>query len=240
MLVGHLAVGFLAKRSEPVLSLGTCLFAPLLSDLLLFVFVISGREHIAFGAGAGAAAYLRAIDIGYSHSLLMTAVWAALFGGGFYLWRRSARGSVILFAGVLSHWLLDVVSHVPDMPLAPGLNTHVGLGLWTSIPATLVLEGGLWIGALVLYARTRPRVGVIFWLVLGAGSVVLTLAWLQNIMGPPPPNPRTAPLASLIFFTLVVLWGFWLNRLDRPAPVSDRPRRHEEHINDDTKHTTRT
>ena len=74
MLVGHLAVGFLAKRSEPTLSLGTALLAPILSDLVLFVLVIVGLERIEFGTGAGAAAYLRAIDISYSHSLLMTAV----------------------------------------------------------------------------------------------------------------------------------------------------------------------
>ena len=218
MLVGHLAVGFLAKRSEPRLSLGTALFAPILSDLVLFVLVIVGLERIEFGTGAGAAAYFHAINISYSHSLLMTAMWGALLAGAFYLWRRNTRGPWIVFVGVLSHWLLDVVSHVPDMPLAPGLQTVFGLGLWRSIPATIVVEGGLWFTALFLYARTLPRARVIFWLVFGAGFLVLTLAWLQNIMGPPPENPATAPFASLIFLTLVVLWGFWLNRLARQKP----------------------
>jgi hypothetical protein len=218
MLVGHLAVGFLAKRSEPTLSLGTALLAPILSDLVLFVLVIVGLERIEFGTGAGAAAYLRAIDISYSHSLLMTVVWSALLAGAFYLWRRTARAALMLAAGVLSHWLLDVVSHVPDMPLAPGLRTYFGLGLWTSVPATVLLEGGLWITALILYASTKRGVRLGFWLVFGVGCVILTLAWLQNITGPPPPNPAAAPFASLIFFALVVFWGFWVNRLARDRP----------------------
>jgi len=49
MLVGHLAVGFISKRIEPRLSLGTCLLAPLLADLLLFVFVIlAARTSLTF------------------------------------------------------------------------------------------------------------------------------------------------------------------------------------------------
>ncbi len=45
---------------------------------------------------------------------------------------------------------------------------------------------------------------------------VLTLAWYNNIAGPPPPNPHTAPILSLVFFSLVVAWAYWMNRL-RPA-----------------------
>jgi len=46
--------------------------------------------------------------------------------------------------------------------------------------------------------------------------LLVTLLWLNNIAGPPPPDSRIAPLASLIYFLLVVAWGYWLNRL-RPA-----------------------
>lgn len=213
MLVGHLAVGFISKRMEPKLSLGTCLLAPLLADLLLFVFVIAGVEQIEFGSGSGAAQYLHAVNIGYSHSLLMGVVWAGLFAGAYYARRHNARAATILVAGVLSHWVLDVISHQPDMPLAPGVNTALGLRLWSSIPATLVIEGGFWIAALIVYARMPARRTWLSWIILGGGAMLLTLAWIGNISGPPPPNPRVAPVSSLIFFALVVAWGYWLNRL---------------------------
>jgi hypothetical protein len=164
----------------------------------------------------GAGNYFDAYDIAMSHSLLMGAVWAALFAAAYFLRRHYPRGAWILFAAVLSHWFLDFVSHRPDMPLAPGVHRYFGLGLWNSIPATVIVEGGFWLVAIVLYARaTHPknRAGVYaFWTVV----VLLTLAWYNNIAGPPPRNPHTAPIVSLIFFSLVVAWAYWMNRL-RPA-----------------------
>jgi membrane-bound metal-dependent hydrolase YbcI (DUF457 family) len=213
MLVGHVAVGFISKRVEPRLSLGTCLLAPLLADLLLFAFVIAGVERIEFGPGSGAAQFLHAVIIGYSHSLLMGVVWAGLLAGAYYALRHNARAAAILAGGVVSHWVLDVISHQPDMPIAPGLNSALGFRLWSSIPATLAIEGGLWIAALIVYARMPARRTWVSWSVLGGGVALLTLAWIQNISGPPPPNPRIAPMSSLIFFSLVVGWGYWLNRL---------------------------
>ncbi len=216
MFVGHLAVGLVAKRIEPKLSLGTGVLAAMLVDLLWAIFLIAGIEHVHFKPGMGAGNYFDAYDIAMSHSLLMGAVWAALFAAAYFLRRHYPRGAWILFAAVLSHWFLDFVSHRPDMPLAPGVHRYFGLGLWNSIPATLIVEGGFWLVAIVLYIRaTRPknRAGVYaFWSVVA----LLTLAWYNNIAGPPPRNPHTAPIVSLIFFSLVVAWAYWMNRL-RPA-----------------------
>jgi hypothetical protein len=223
VLVGHIAVGFVSKRIEPRLSLGMCLLASLLADLLLFAFVIAGIERIEFGSGSGAAQFLHAVNIGYSHSLLMGVVWAGLLAGAYYALRHNTAAATILAAGVLSHWVLDVISHPPDMPLAPGVNTVLGFGLWSSIPATLAIEGGFWIAALIVYARMPARRTWVSWIVLAGGAILLTVAWIGNISGPPPPNPRIAPLSSLIFFSFVVAWGYWLNRLrDRPLFVAQR------------------
>lgn len=216
MLVGHFAVGFVGKRIAPKVSLGTLVAASMLADLLWPVFIMAGIEHVQFKPGIGAANYLVASNIAWSHGLLMDGIWAGLFAGAYFLRRRYPRGALVLFAAVLSHWLLDFVSHKPDMPLAPGAHMYLGLGLWNSIPATLAVEGGLWLLASILYARAtwaKKRTGIYaFWIVI----VLLTLLWYNNIAGPPPPNPRTAPVSSLILFSLLVAWAYWMNRL-RPA-----------------------
>jgi len=216
MFVGHLAVGFAAKRVEPRISLGTSVLASMLPDLLWSLFLIAGIEHVQFKPGIGAANYFAASDIALSHSLLMDAMWAALFALAYFLLRRNPRGAWVLFAAVLSHWFLDVIAHRPDMPLAPGVPTRLGLGLWASIPATIIVEGGMWLAAVVVYTRaTRARSWAgtyVFWLVVA----LLTLAWYNNIAGPPPPNPSTAGISSLVFFSLTVAWAYWMNRL-RPA-----------------------
>src|SRR5579862_870922 len=141
MLAGHFAVGLTAKRIEPTISLGTLVLASMLADLLWCLFMIAGIEHVQFRPGMGAANYFAASDIVMSHSLLMDGLWGGLLGAGYLLIRRHPRGAWILFAIVLSHWMLDWISHGPDMPLAPGMHRYFGLGLWHSIPAAIIAEG---------------------------------------------------------------------------------------------------
>jgi len=222
MFVGHLAAAMVAKRIEPQISLGTAVLAAWLSDTLLGPFWIAGLDQMRYGSGRGAANYLVVTHVAWSHSLLTNALWGALLAGT-YLWRRRyRRGAIVLFATVLSHWVLDWISHPPDMQLAPGLEHRFGLGLWTSVPATIVVEGGFWLLGIVLYLRaTRPanRWGIyVFWIV----AAFLTLAWYNNIAGPPPPNIPAAPFIGLVFSLLMVAWAYWMNRL-RPTRDARQP-----------------
>jgi len=208
VFVGHVAVGLLARRAEPKISLGTWMLAVLAADFVAFPLLIVGVESFSGGRGA---------HIAYSHSLLMDILWAALFASLYYCARRNRRAAWLLFAAVLSHWLLDVVSHRPDMPLAPGVPAVFGLGLWNSFPATLIVEGGFWLFGIALYVRaTRParRSGVFgFWI----GSGLLGLSWYNNVTRGMEPKPVKAGTGGLIFFSLIVAWGYWMNRA---RPVS--------------------
>ena len=214
MLVGHVAAGLIAKRIAPRVSLGTLVLACIAADLLWCVFLAGGVERVQILRGHSTQDSLVAIDIRFSHSLLMDAVWGLLFAAIFFALRRYTQGACVLFAGVVSHWFLDFVSHRPDMRLAPQLNARLGLGLWDSVGQTVALEGGFWLIAVLLYARaTHPtrRAGVYgFW----GGVVLLTAAWWNNIAGPPPaPNVIALAVSSFLFFSLVTVWAYWLNRL---------------------------
>jgi membrane-bound metal-dependent hydrolase YbcI (DUF457 family) len=164
---------------------------------------------VRFGQGLGAAEYFIAEDVGWSHSLVMCLVWGALLFGVLAFSRQSS-GAIWVVPASTSHWILDAISHQPDMPIIPGGAYVIGLGLWSSIPATLLIEGGLWLAAIALYVRTtepRGRSGNYgFWVVV----MIITLLWYNNIAGPPPPDPRTAPIASLVVFSLLVGWGYWM------------------------------
>jgi len=211
MLVGHVAAGMVGKRAAPQVSLGTLVLAAFLCDLLWGAFLLTGLEQIIIKPGRGAAHYLDAVDFSLSHGLATTVLWAALFAGVWFLRRRDTRAALVLFALVVSHWLLDFISHGPDMALAPGVHARVGLGLWNSIPATIVVEGGFWLIAVILYTRaTQPRTRLtafVFWIFIG----LLTLVWYNNIAGPPPASPRAAAIGSLIFFSVIVAWAYWMN-----------------------------
>ena len=205
MLVGHLGVGLIGKRVEPKISLGTWMLAALLADLIAFALVILGIEHFAAIPGV---THNRMIgrDIVYRHSLLMDIVWGALFGAAYFARRNFRRGAYLLFGVVLSHWVLDVVSHRPDMALAPGTPTVFGLGLWNSVPLTIIFEGGLWLLAIVVYLRAtkqRNRASLyVFW----SGVALLTLAWWGNVNSGMDPNPVRAGTVGLIFFSSIVAW----------------------------------
>lgn len=215
MLVGHLAVGLVAKRIERKVSLGTWVMAALLADLIAFPLLIAGIEHFDPVPGT---TLNRTIgrDIVYSHSFLMDVIWGGLFAVAYFLRRRYPRGAWLLFGVVVSHWFLDLVSHRPDLALAPGVNKVFGLGLWNSLPATLIVEGGFWLLAVILYVRaTRARnwTGVfVFWI----GVLLLTVIWYSNIHAGMDPNPVKAGAGGVIAFSLVVAWAYWVNRL-RPA-----------------------
>lgn len=213
MLVGHFAVGLSAKRIAPAVSVGTFVLASMLADFLWCIFMIAGIEHVQFKPGMGAANYFAASNIALSHSLLMDAAWASLFGAIYFLRRRNPRAAWLMFAVVLSHWPLDWISHRPDMPLSPGVHRYFGLGLWASTPAALLVEGGFWVLAVIAYSRgshARNRIGsYAYWIV----AAILTMVWYRNLAGPPPPDPRNAPIASLLFFSLAVSWAYWMNHV---------------------------
>lgn len=212
MFVGHFAVGLAAKRAAPRASLGTLMLASLVPDLLVWALVVAGIEHVAVKPGITRTNPFDLYDYPISHSLAMDVVWGILFAAAYYAIRRYWRGTLLMFAAVVSHWFLDFASHRPDMPLAPGLRQYYGLGLYNSLPGMLLIEGLLWLAGIVIYARmtrSRGRTGAYaFW----TGVGVLTLVWLNTLKGAAPRQSiAQVGLTSLIFMALVVAWAYWVD-----------------------------
>src|SRR3989339_1594487 len=124
MFIGHYAVALAAKKGAPKASLGTLFIAAQLVDLLWPLFLLLGLEHVKIDPGNTAITPLNFNDYPLSHSLLMSIVWSLLFGGVYYLIKRNKKTSVILGLCVFSHWVLDFITHRPDLPLAPGVEFY--------------------------------------------------------------------------------------------------------------------
>jgi membrane-bound metal-dependent hydrolase YbcI (DUF457 family) len=189
------------------------MLATLLADFVAFALMIGGVEGFRIvSPGAKTLVSALAFDLRYSHSLLVDTGLAVLFATAYFAWRHDRLGAAILFAAVLSHWPLDVISHPPDMPLTPGNAARFGLGLWNSPAATLIVEGLPWVLAVLVYARTkRARSGVrrfVYWSVVA----FLTLAWFGNFTGRPPTSAPAMGVTSGIFFSLVVAWAYWIDK----------------------------
>ena len=52
-------------------------------------------------------------------------------------------GALVIGFAALSHWFPDALAHRPDLPLYSDVVAGAGLGLWDSMPATLIVELGM-------------------------------------------------------------------------------------------------
>lgn len=210
MFLGHFAVAMAAKKVAPRPSLGTLLLAALFVDGLWPVFLLLGWEQVEIVPGITAVTPLLFVSYPYTHSLVAGIVWALLLAGGYFALRRDGTGAFWLALLVLSHWVLDFFSHRPDLPLWPG-SSRFGLGLWYSLPATLVVELGLFAFGAWLYAsvtRARDRVGRYAYVALVA---TLLASYGAAVFGPPPPNVAVLAWSGLLGW-LFVVWGYWIDR----------------------------
>lgn len=213
MFVGHFGAGFAGKRAAPRLSLGWLFLAAQFIDLLWPTLLLLGVERVAIVPGATAVTPLEFEHYPFSHSLAAVAGWAVLLGGGYLALHRGARREAgVLAALVLSHWFLDALVHAPDLPLTlAGAEPFVGLGLWRSMTATLLVEFPILVVGVWLYARctrARDRAGRI-----GLWALVALLAAIHasNLLGPPPPSVTAIAWVGQAQWLLVLL-AFWVDR----------------------------
>jgi membrane-bound metal-dependent hydrolase YbcI (DUF457 family) len=201
MFIGHYAVALAAKKAAPRTSLGTLFMAAQLLDLIWPLLLLLGLEHVRIDRGNTAMTPLDFYDYPITHSLAGAALWSMLMGMLYFVIRRDVRSAIVVGACVASHWVLDFLTHRPDLPLWFSGSARAGLGLWNSVTGTLVVEVGMFAagGAVYLRAtRAKDRTGMYaFWSLV----LVLFAIYCGNIFGPTPPGGNAA--------WLFVLWAYW-------------------------------
>ena len=210
MFIGHFAVGFALKKIAPQTNLGWLIAAVCFLDLLWPFFLLAGLESLEIDPGNTAFTPLNFTAYPYTHSLVMAAVWAIILGGIYFSISKYKIGAITVGVGVVSHWLLDFLVHRPDLPLYPGGEKY-GLGIWNSIPATLILEvlmfaGGVWI--YLRSTRARDRAGkYLLWIFVA----ILVLSYFGNLLSPPPPSARAVAYFAPLVWIYIVL-AAWTDR----------------------------
>ncbi len=198
MFIGHFALGYAAKRWAPHLSLAVLFAAAIFADLLWPVLVALGIEQVRIVPGITASTPLEFLSYPYSHSLLTLTLMGALFGWLAVRFTASAPSAPIapiapiapgiaVLLLVISHWVLDVVTHIPDMPLYPN-GPKFGLGLWNSVRWTLATETVMFVLGVWIYARaTKARNTVGMWAFVGV-TAFLFAGFVVNANATPPPS----------------------------------------------------
>ena len=217
MFIGHFAVGFAAKRAVPRVSLAALLFAALFADILWPVLVLLGIETVRIAPGATRFTPLEFDSYPWSHSLLLLIGWGGLLGVAYRGIFGGRRSFVVLAALVVSHWVLDWITHAPDLPLYPG-GTKYGLSLWNSVPGTMVVELLLFGAGLFLYARTtEPTDNIGRWGLISLAAILLLIYIADSLSGSPPPSVTAICVVALAASALFPLWAWWTDRHRRIA-----------------------
>jgi hypothetical protein len=209
MVLGHYGLALAAKRLAPRANLGSLVLAAQLADEVWPILLLLGIEHLEIQSTRQPTLRVSFVDYPITHSLLMGVIAGVFFGLAYFGVRRDARGALITALLVPSHWILDSLVHLPDLPLWPG-GPKVGFGLWRSVPATLILESLFFFGGLLIYLRSTVAKDQIGRWALWAFVALLTAGYASSLIGPPPKDVRSIAYSALLLW-LFVPWAYWID-----------------------------
>lgn len=210
MFIGHFAPALVAASRPRAAGLGTLFVAAQLVDIGFAVLLVPGIEAMRLVPGITAMNPMDLYRMPYTHSLVGAALWGLAFGA--LVWTATRRREAAIGAGlvVLSHWLLDLLVHIPDLTLF-GAPPKLGFGLWNYPAVEMPLEIALTAGALVYYARRTRGAGGDgrLWLLAALLGLFQVIDWF----GPKETTFSLAiPATMLVAYTVLALAAGWAGR----------------------------
>jgi hypothetical protein len=224
MFLGHYGVAFALKRAEPKLSLGTLFVAVQLLDLLWGTFVLLGWEHARIVPDNPPLTQLEFWDFPISHSLVGALTWSIVAAACYYSWptrntTRHWQAAAIVGVAVFSHYPLDVLVHLPDLPIMGNDSPKLGLGLWNHPVATMVAELLVFGLGLVVYVGLRSKRHPVRVLRLAVLVVLVLGTYLASLYGPPPPNLTIVGVSVIVLLLVVAMLAAWADRRTSPQEL---------------------
>jgi hypothetical protein len=220
MVLGHFGVGLGAKKYAPTISLGVLFMAIQFADLLWPDLLLLKMEFVEIQPNDSKFPF-NFTYYPFDHSLLMATFWSLVFGAVYYWLAKSpdVRTAIILGLCVLSHWILDLFVHKPDLPLYFGDSPKFGFGLWNFPWLVAVIEGAIFLWGMLTYmnsTRAKNSAGNWgFWLLM----VLLVLGHIAGQTSPPPPTVEGLAWGAQVIWVFIFL-GFWVDRNREVKPLS--------------------
>ena len=209
--VSHAATALILKRRYPSAGLWSLLIAVQAVELLWVAFTYAGIEHIEVANGRIHLAFLP-----YSHSVFTGVALALIVGATIRARRGDPALAVAVGVGIVSHIVLDIIQHEPDVYLFPvAWGPHLGLGLIHHPIPNIVVE---LLYGIFCWWLFRGTAGLLI------GIIVFNLLDLPLLL----PNPGAAErfgahpawFTTIIVVQIVASWLLvaWLAR-GHPRPL---------------------
>ncbi|MBL7187444.1 MAG: hypothetical protein ISS70_14070 [Phycisphaerae bacterium] len=206
MFVGHYGAAYLLKKRFSQVPLWSLFVSVQLVDILTFVLVPLGIERIVYKPVPNPFLRTSLEYVPYSHSLSSNVIIAlAVFLISYKL--AGKAWALALLIGSVSHWFLDCLVHVGDIPLFFD-SCKVGFGLWRFSRTGFLLETAFLILASLYFLRGSDKIRrhVILIVVLVAGYMAMFLA--PQAEG----TPTQASVMSLTLYAVFAGLAYWAER----------------------------
>jgi hypothetical protein len=135
--INHAATSLLVKRRHPQAPMLWLLLSVQLMEFLWVILNYLGVEKTATEPTVGSVSDIHLAYMPYSHSILSAVVLAV---AGYVIVRKFTGKPLLGMAvglAIVSHLVLDLITHAPDIALAPGIDQpRFGLGLYGNAPLT--------------------------------------------------------------------------------------------------------
>ncbi len=222
MFLGHFGVAFALKRAEPKVSLGTLFVATQLVDLLWGAFLLLGWEHVRILPDDNPLLTLQFYDYPITHSLAGALGWGVAAAVLYYSWptrdtTRHWQASALVGAAVASHWLLDLIVHVNDLPLAGNDSPKFGFGMWRHFGASVALELLVLGAGLAVYLGGRSRRHPVRAVPLAIVLLLMVGTYAASLFAPPPPSVTAIAASDIAFMLVIGGLAAWADRSAAPG-----------------------
>ena len=217
MFLGHYGVALALKRAEPKLSLGTLFVAVQLPDLLWGIFLLLGWERARIVPGHTAITPLEFLHYPISHSLVGALAWSFVAAALYYSWptrdtSRHWQAAAMVGLAAFSHYPLDVLVHIPDLPLSGSGSVKLGLGLWNNPVATLIAEAVVFGGGLAIYISRPSNRHPVRLSRLVIVVVLLVGTYAASLLGPVPASMTIVAVSDIVFLLVIAALAAWADR----------------------------
>ena len=216
MLIGHYGPAFMIKAIDKKVPLWMLFIAVQVPDIIWGTLILLGIEKANINP-LQASNPLDLYYMPYSHGLLSTVIYSLVIVGLLMLipyFRRKPSIAWWLGAAIFSHWLLDFLSHRPDLPIY-GNSMKIGLGLWNHPTWAVIVELGIFLVGAIWYAiAVRGFKGWSNWLFWGFVVVSILASTLRgDAMSPA--SASTIAISALLFYAAATVIIYYVEKHEK-------------------------